>query len=333
MSKAANQARMKAGIRRSCIAFTPAVMKMMKSQQMFSSNPQQLTRLRAVYKIKAKWDLGYQIKICFIGGTQAQRQQVEHLIMQTYWGPSYRIGLKEPQWNASQQESDIRISFKTDTGSWSFLGTEAWDIALQEATCNFAWLDNAVIIHEFGHALALNHEHLSDKAVGILNWTDRDSLIKAFGEAPNFWPPDVVEQNVLNVVDANEYNSSEYDPKSVMHYIFDCQMFKDCSPCATNTCQLKCNASEAAQRTCPAEALRAHGGGKPIDQLSPIDKRVLLEMYPINGELNPIIPEEGGEGRFCTPATKSAAFIASTTVAVIVFLVAIALLTLYLYKK
>lgn len=64
----------------------------------------------------------------------------------------------------------IRISFDPRSGSWSYVGNEVSLISANEATMNLGWIgtsdtttesEKGVILHEFGHTLALMHEHQS----------------------------------------------------------------------------------------------------------------------------------------------------------------------------
>jgi hypothetical protein len=63
--------------------------------------------------------------------------------------------------------ADIRIVFGPGQGSWSYLGTQCRQVDPSEPTMNYGWLTpNApddvlrpVVLHEFGHALGLIHEH------------------------------------------------------------------------------------------------------------------------------------------------------------------------------
>ncbi|WP_419699053.1 M12 family metallopeptidase [Mucilaginibacter sp. NFX135] len=64
----------------------------------------------------------------------------------------------------------LRVGFQ-NTGSWSHIGTNAKGIPRSRATINFGWLSNTlperdfkqVVLHEFGHALGLIHEHQSQR--------------------------------------------------------------------------------------------------------------------------------------------------------------------------
>ena len=64
--------------------------------------------------------------------------------------------------------AEIRIAFRQGNGSWSHLGTFCRQITDDdEPTMNYGWLTpdsddvelRSVVLHEFGHALGLIHEH------------------------------------------------------------------------------------------------------------------------------------------------------------------------------
>jgi len=66
--------------------------------------------------------------------------------------------------------ADIRITFEYDDGLWSFLGTECRTVAPPARTMNLGAVgtqsalyedEKGYILHEFGHALGLLHEHQS----------------------------------------------------------------------------------------------------------------------------------------------------------------------------
>jgi hypothetical protein len=121
-------------------------------------------------------------------------------------------------------DAPIRISF-TPGPSWSLVGTQALDSALHEnePTMNFGWLTPAtltdevrrVVLHEFGHALGLIHEHQHPAAE--IPW-DREAVYAFYADAPNFWTREQVDQNLFLRYSMEQTNSSRFDPKSIMLY-------------------------------------------------------------------------------------------------------------------
>jgi hypothetical protein len=50
------------------------------------------------------------------------------------------------------------------------------------------------VLHEFGHALGLVHEH--QHPAGGIQW-NRPQVLRDLSGPPNNWPLDVIEQNVF----------------------------------------------------------------------------------------------------------------------------------------
>ncbi len=118
----------------------------------------------------------------------------------------------------------IRISF-TPGASWSYIGTDARDPLLRadEPTMNFGWLTPTtpadelarVVLHEFGHALGLIHEHQSPSA--SIPW-NREAVYAYFAGPPNYWSRDEVDRNIFRRYSRLETNAGSFDPDSIMLY-------------------------------------------------------------------------------------------------------------------
>ncbi len=76
-----------------------------------------------------------------------------------------------------------------------------------------------LILHEFGHALGLIHEHNRPEAAGAF-FQDRQKVYDYYART-NDWSQQMVDQNVLNIFSAHAIgNSTNFDPDSIMLYYF-----------------------------------------------------------------------------------------------------------------
>ncbi len=137
----------------------------------------------------------------------------------------------------TQENSDVRIMFIKELGAWSELGTECLKTPKYEATMNLGWIDSEtdyddiifkgtgiVVIHEFGHMLGMIHEHSREDATIVWN---KEFVIQKLGGPPNNWTPEDVNNQIFNTVKISQFNGSEYDPNSAMHYFFPDDFFEN----------------------------------------------------------------------------------------------------------
>ena len=110
-------------------------------------------------------------------------------------------------------QSDIRVGFDSNDGAWSYIGT---DCAMKWKTMNLGFIDQGTVLHEFGHALGLIHEHQSP-ASGGFNW-DKEQVTKDLSGPPNNWDDQTIEHNMFAKYDEDQLTMTEYDSKSIMHY-------------------------------------------------------------------------------------------------------------------
>jgi hypothetical protein len=124
--------------------------------------------------------------------------------------------------------ADIRISFLQD-GSWSALGRDArnqtW-FPQGEPTMNYGWLEpdsaneefSRVVLHEFGHALGLIHEHQTP--AGGIRWNEA-AVLRDLSGPPNNWDEPTIRHNVLDKYSSNLVTQfTQFDPRSIMLYAF-----------------------------------------------------------------------------------------------------------------
>lgn len=168
-----------------------------------------------------KWMPGRKLGVCFLDGSNVQKAKVRQFAEQ--WSATCSIAF---DFSASRANSDIRISFKADDGSWSYVGTDNLGIAKNEPTMNYGWLNDdtedaeweRVVVHEFGHALGAIHEHQNPK--GGIKW-NKAVVYKYFAGPPNFWSKEDVDINVLDKYSVKQLNATKFDPASIMLYGFD----------------------------------------------------------------------------------------------------------------
>jgi hypothetical protein len=175
-----------------------------------------------------------------------------------------------------QAKSDIRISFENGH-SWSFVGTDNLHIPKDQPTMNYGWLEDgmttqsatlrAAVLHEFGHALSLEHEHQHPE-VGI-PW-DKPKVYEHYAEIG--WTRQMVDHNIFARFDRNLTQFSRYDPESIMHY-----------PVQN---ELTIGDYEIPWRT----------------ELSQTDKHFLAQLYPYNHDV--YLPIVGG-GRTATVLSRT----------------------------
>jgi serralysin len=161
-----------------------------------------------------------EISISFLDGERELQDKVRAVAEQWLSRTSANLYF---QWRADTNKTDIRISFRL-AGSWSLLGNQALlETDLTRPTMNFGWLQpgsadediQEVVLHEFGHALGLIHEHQSPEAT--IPW-DREAVIRELSGPPNRWSVQQIERNVLTGFDRSEVRSTSFDPASIMLY-------------------------------------------------------------------------------------------------------------------
>ncbi len=176
-------------------------------------------RARAAAMRSKMWSpVGRALRIRFLDGDPVVQKKVAQFAQQ--WTKYANLKLDF----GNDPQAEIRVSFQ-QPGSWSYIGTDALDSKLlpDQPTLNLGWLTKAtrndevarVVLHEFGHALGLIHEHQNPAAT--IPW-NKAAVYDFYQGSPNFWTPEQVDSNLLQVYDKNETKFSEFDPHSIMLY-------------------------------------------------------------------------------------------------------------------
>jgi serralysin len=177
-------------------------------------------QLRAALLNQYRWQSGDIISVSFLDGDPRLHERVKKAALQ--WTAPGLANLTF-DFRKNNHQTDVRISFAY-AGSWSVLGTTCRELhATTQATMNFGWLNldspedevNRVVLHEFGHALGLIHEH--QNPAGGIPW-NREQVIADLSGPPNHWSLEEIEFNMFTPFQQRETNFTETDATSIMMY-------------------------------------------------------------------------------------------------------------------
>lgn len=237
-----------------------------------------------------RWQSGDTLKVCFFGGNEVSNTLVaavasewnRYSTVKFDFGPSGKWrDCNDPR----QGYSQIKVGYGS-AGYWSAIGRSSTsDLNSAQPSMNFERFDlryspnqmaqngqrytpaNIVglalpyhigtILHEFGHALGLMHEHQNSSlnCYDEIKWQGSGNAFDYYAGPPNYWNAKKVEYNVgkLQLTSA-EYDSGAPDPKSIMMYAQPAAIFK-------NGANSKCYV-------------------QPNNVLSPLDKAYIARIYP-----------------------------------------------------
>ncbi len=157
------------------------------------------------------WPVGSALKVGFLGGTAQQIAQVKQYCIE--WSKFANIDFVFPP--SGFGTYDIRISFSPGGGAWSYVGTDSKRVSASSPTMNLGWIGRDVILHEFGHALGLFHEHQNPQ--GGICWNEQN-VIRDLSGPPNNWDEATIKHNVLSKFNASDVLTTDWDKLSIMHY-------------------------------------------------------------------------------------------------------------------
>ena len=166
-----------------------------------------------------KWPSGAVITVSFLGGEIGLRDKVKTVARR--WTAPGMANLNLDF--RTSNDTDVRIAFVQGNGSWSTLGTTCRRVPKGEPTMNYGWLTTGssdldiqeVVLHEFGHALGLIHEH--QNPAGGIKW-NKEKIYAELSSPPNNWNKATIDSNMFEAYRTSETNFTSVDAASIMMY-------------------------------------------------------------------------------------------------------------------
>ena len=172
------------------------------------------TEHRGIIDISKRWYNGKVISISFLDGSEKLQSKV--LDIASIWTRYANLSFER-----IHRFGDIRITFKSG-GSWSYIGTDSIGLSKLEPTMQLGWLTEdtpiddykRVVLHEFGHAIGLLHEHQNPN--GGIKWNI--PKVMEYYRSSQGWSDEYIITNVLSLAPNSNYLIDKFDEKSIMLY-------------------------------------------------------------------------------------------------------------------
>lgn len=169
-----------------------------------------------------QWAVGSTITIKFMGGSSYLQRQV--LLYAKEWTRHANVNFRV----VYSGSADIRVSFTQNGASWSMVGNGSAYANQDRPSMNLGWLTDRTpeyeikrtVLHEFGHALGLLHEH--QNPAGGIPW-DENAVYDHYWQSQG-WDRKTTYSNVMAVASRDATQYSAYDQASIMHYPVPAQL-------------------------------------------------------------------------------------------------------------
>ena len=202
--------------------------------------------LQGAFNRTKVWTPGQRLNVCFFdGGSTELRSRIARIARQ--WERVANLSLdfgniNNPRVCGVAEASEIRVGYSYK-GHWSLVGQDSINFASQsDQSMNLDYYNSApptepefssIVLHEFGHALGLIHEHQNPegKCEDEFNWPE---IYRYLALPPNGWDSAKVDFNMRRLLNEGEIKTiGSFDRKSIMLYRFPEWMYVKgaSSPC------------------------------------------------------------------------------------------------------
>jgi hypothetical protein len=173
------------------------------------------------------WNNNQTLLITFLDGTPEQKAEVESVSKEwlKYANLNF-VFYASPRDLPWRKSADIVITFKAQgnnslVGKDSLTKSTAYSMSLSNPT-NIPFTQRYFILHEFGHAIGLEHEHQHINRNFDLDEVETMRFCKMTLKLSE----ESCRLHMISQVSSENRYFSKYDPKSVMHYSFHSALFK-----------------------------------------------------------------------------------------------------------
>ncbi|KAF2338150.1 hypothetical protein [Flavobacterium tistrianum] len=175
------------------------------------SNPTGRVSLKGSY-----WKTGQTIRVKFLNGDTSQRNYVIWFASQWACYANLKFIFVD-----DNQTGDIKVRFNANSSSSpSVIGTQALQIPQNNPSLQIGYYSNTTvqeygraIMHEFGHALGLLHEH--QNPLSPIQW-NASALYAEYTKSG--WTKADVDSNIINKLSTTQVDYSNFDINSIMLY-------------------------------------------------------------------------------------------------------------------
>ncbi len=185
------------------------------------------------------WNTSSAIRVCFFGGSTELRSRIAGVASQWteaggYLPLDFGSAASPHLCGSNNGRFQIRVGFEYK-GYWSTVGTDSENLLTQsEQSMNLALFNinpppepkfSRIVLHEFGHAIGLQHEHQSYKAPCV-NDFDWNAIYNFLQGDPNYWSIEQIDQNLKPKPSTSGNDASRFDVDSIMLYSFPKEFYK-----------------------------------------------------------------------------------------------------------